>query len=291
MHTRVQTRAKLATIPALCFQFWVLDHLAVFYHTKLTTFVHSTLPPRTGLIHRQCCIRGLVRAMLVAWREATHLELVSLVRSNLKNFHRPYIFIYRNTQFLFIFFLHCLLALLCFLPSFSLPFPARHTASPTVGNVNGLSLLGVAAPSLALQANLRQPLRREQHTRSLQQSAGAKNRTMWKDDDGFRLGLGGLYRPLHAEHSRAGSWLLGQGRAFLTVLCFESTRTWHMPQIVCSHHAADPRSAVIGDRTLLSTAECGMCVSLQVCASAISNCVSPRVCSAHLWFLRAWRGA
>lgn len=52
-----------------------------------------------------------------------------------------------------------------------------------------------------------------------------------------------------------------------------------MPQIVCSHHAADPRSAVIGDRTLLSTAECGMCVSLQVCASAISNCVfAVRIC-------------
>lgn len=235
----------------------------------------------------------------MAWSELCWLHeeklhtwnLFLLLEVILKIFHRPYIFIHRNTQFLFIFFLHCLLALLCFLPSFSLPFPARHTASPTVGNVNGLSLLGVAAPSLALQANLRQPLRREQHTRSLQQSAGAKNRTMWKDDDGFRLGLGGLYRPLHAEHSRAGSWLPGQGRAFLTVLCFESTRTWHMPQIVCSHHAADPCSAVIGDRTLLSTAECGMCVSLQVCASAISNCVSPRVCSAHLWFLRAWRGA
>lgn len=76
------------------------------------------------------------------------------------------------------------------------PFPpilqslARHTASPTVGNVNGLSLLGVAAPSLALQANLRQPLRWEQHTQSLQQSVGAKNRTMWKEDDEFRLGLG-----------------------------------------------------------------------------------------------------
>lgn len=235
-------------------------------------------------------------AVSVAWSEPCWLHeetlhtwnLFLLLEVILKNLSQT---LYLHTQFLFIFFLHCLPALLCFSPSFSLPFPAQHTASPTVGNVNGLSLLGVAAPSLASQANLRQPLRREQHTRSLQQSVGAKNRTMWKDDDGFRLGLGGLYRPLHAEHSRAGSWLPGQGRAFLTVLCFESTRTWHMPQIVCSHHAADPRSAVIGDRTLLSTAECGMCVSLQVCASAISNCVSPRVCSAHLWFLRAWRGA
>ena len=32
-----------------------------------------------------------------------------------------------------------------------------------------------------------------------------------------------------------------------------------MPQIVCSHHAADPCSAVIGDRALLSTAQ-GVCV-------------------------------
>lgn len=42
----------------------------------------------------------------------------------------------------------------------SFPSPALHAASPTVGNVNGLSLLGVVAPSLASQANLRQPLRR-----------------------------------------------------------------------------------------------------------------------------------
>lgn len=41
---------------------------------------------------------------------------------------------------------------------------ARHAASPTVGNVNGLSLQGVVAPSLALQANLQQPLRWGQHT-------------------------------------------------------------------------------------------------------------------------------
>lgn len=31
-----------------------------------------------------------------------------------------------------------------------------------------------------------------------------------------------------------------------------------MPQIICSHHAADPCSAVIGDRALLSTTE-GVC--------------------------------
>lgn len=105
----------------------------------------------------------------------------------------------KHTCFLFILFL--LVPPISFLPS--PPSLARQAASPTVGNVNGLSLLGVVAPSLALQANLRLPLRWGQHTRSLQQSVGAKNRTMWKDDDSFRLGLGGLYRPLHAEHSRA----------------------------------------------------------------------------------------
>lgn len=38
-------------------------------------------------------------------------------------------------------------------------------------------------------------------------------------------------------------------------LYFEFTRTWHMPQIVWSQQAADPRSAVIGDRGPLSAAE------------------------------------
>lgn len=46
------------------------------------------------------------------------------------------------------------------LPSLSPPSLARHAASPTVGNVNGLSLLGVVAPSQASQANPWRPLRR-----------------------------------------------------------------------------------------------------------------------------------
>lgn len=170
---------------------------------------------------------------------------------------------------------HLLLSLLPSPPSL-----ARHAASPTVGNVNGLSLLGVVAPSLASQANLRQPLRWGQHTRSLQQSVGAKNRTMWKDDDRFRLGLGGLYRLPHAEHSRAGSRLPSQGRAFLTVLCFESTRTWHMPQIVCSHHAADPCTVMIGDRALLSAAEgaCSCVCATETFAAFVCAFVCFRAC-------------
>lgn len=170
---------------------------------------------------------------------------------------------------------HLLLSLLPSPPSL-----ARHAASPAVGNVNGLSLLGVVAPSLASQANLQQPLRWGQHTRSLQQSVGAKNRTMWKDDDRFRLGLGGLYRPPHTEHSRAGSRLPSQGRAFLTVLCFESTRTWHMPQIVCSHHAADPCAVVIGDRALLSAAEgaCSCVCATETFAAFVCAFVCFRAC-------------
>lgn len=40
-----------------------------------------------------------------------------------------------------------------------------------------------------------------------------------------------------------------------------------MPQIVCSQHAVDPRSVVIGDRALLSAAE-GACAT-EMCALAI----------------------
>lgn len=48
-----------------------------------------------------------------------------------------------------------------------------------------------------------------------------------------------------------------------------------MPQIVCSHHAADPCSVVIGDRALLSAAE-GVCVYVCARKMCISfNCVLP----------------
>lgn len=88
-------------------------------------------------------------------------------------------------------------------------------------------------------------------------------------DDKVRLELGGLCCLLHVGKSKVGSSLSSQGRVFLTGLCFESTRTWHMPQIVCSQHAAAPRSVLIGDRALLSAAESAcamrMCVLVSVC--------------------------
>lgn len=41
-----------------------------------------------------------------------------------------------------------------------------------------------------------------------------------------------------------------------------------MPQIVCSHYAADSCSTVSGDRALLSPTEDGGCVSVYVTAQA-----------------------
>lgn len=89
---------------------------------------------------------------------------------------------------------------------------------------------------------------------SVQGYRAQQNKT---DDDRFHLGLRGFYCLLHAQKSKVGSKsrVPSKSRVFLTVLCFESTRTWHMPQIVCSQHAADPCSVVIGDRALLSAAE------------------------------------
>lgn len=61
---------------------------------------------------------------------------------------------------------------------FSLSSPSIHgqAASPTAGNANGLSLLGVVAPSQASQANLRRPLRRVQQCAGVG-SAAEQNRT------------------------------------------------------------------------------------------------------------------
>lgn len=58
--------------------------------------------------------------------------------------------------------------------------------------------------------------------RGRERCAAEQNKT---DDDRFHLGLGGLHCLLHAEKSKVGSRLPSQGRVFLTVLCFESTRT------------------------------------------------------------------
>lgn len=57
-----------------------------------------------------------------------------------------------------------------------------------------------------------------------------------------------------------------------------------MPQIVCSHRAADPCSAVIGDRALLSAAA-GLCV----CVTA-RVCVCVCVCQEELHFVYVCAG-
>lgn len=60
-----------------------------------------------------------------------------------------------------------------------------------------------------------------------------------------------------------------------------------MPQIVCSHHAADPCSAVIGDRALLSAAQ-GVCVCHHTCVCqedvhSIYVCVGVFVVHVRVW--------
>lgn len=129
---------------------------------------------------------------------------------------------------------------------------------------------------------------------------GADESTAHQDntvDDRVRLQLGGLCCLLHVGESKVGSRLSSQGRVFLTGLCFESTRTWHMPQIVCSQHAAAPRSVLIGDRVLLSAAESAcamrMCVFVSVCFH-VCMCpkenlvIAPKVFG-HLYFsLDVW---
>lgn len=145
--------------------------------------------------------------------------------------------------------------------------------------MNGLSLPGVVANLCSLVGKfVISPLMEAAHTVSAEVFWGKeKKRTISRENDGFGFGLRGL-----SAHVEQGEDSVGCCRVFLTALCFKSTRTCHMPQIIWSHQAADFCSNVSGDRALLSTAvgvtahvwECQDDVdSICVCVGLLAVCV------------------
>lgn len=145
----------------------------------------------------------------------------------------------------------------------------------------GLSLsvplsLSVCALRASLQLNSREKKRAPSCCRHLPQ------RVMWMDSVSWMpwpsLALYGSQanplQPFHKGTQVCGERLEGMGLvldlrvllycvhtarlAILTEFCFESTRTWHMPQIVCSRYAGDP--------VVLLWSETEPCVVWWVCA-------------------------
>lgn len=147
---------------------------------------------------------------------------------------------------------NCSFCLSCFL------LLVVHKTSPVVYNMNGLSLPGVAAFSLCLEGRSSAATQTGATTKVYSSLWGQKTGRCKRRMIGFILDLEDCIARCMwsmAEHWRAGRALPGQGRAFLTVLYFEFTRTWHMPKIVWSQQPAYTRSAVMGDRGPLSAAE------------------------------------
>lgn len=179
---------------------------------------------------------------------------------------------------LLVFFSPCAFLLLVFISCLCNPWPATQLLLHWIMWMDSVSRV-LWPTSAALWANLWHPLWWKRHTQCPQKCSGAKKkkRTISRENDGFGFGLRGL-----SAHVEQGEDSVGCCRVFLTALCFKSTRTCHMPQIIWSHQAADFCSNVSGDGALLSTAvgvtahvwECQDDVdSICVCVGLLAVCV------------------